>query len=123
MAEGTNYDIFVEKAASATLDPCDGTSPDLPSFIYQVLTERDDDINNLNEIVMNDGGNSTLEFNETRAMGAMYSVLTIAKLTTGAPTSFPTSLPTVSSTSGSLTMGGPLALMVLGALHFLHVFM
>ena len=126
MADGTDFQPFVQSAISAQLDPCEPPyQPDVPSFIYQVVVELNDNINNYRQIVIMDTGNATTELNITRAMGAMYANLTITKPPpTSLPTISPTKMPTApNSAQITSSKGRSTAMLVLGTTYSFYFFM
>jgi len=94
MANGTNFQPFVEEAERILIDPCDPEGmPSIPSFIYQVTISREDQASGGGFFASLDGGNATIDFNETLAMGTMFAMLTTAKESTDSPNAPPTATP------------------------------
>eukprot|EP01083_Nonionella_stella_P291577 992061_1 len=124
MANATNFQPFIVEAQGATIDPCSGDyPPDVPSYLYQVMVERqkpgDGYIAALNT------GDATAEFDKDIAMRTMYAKLdTQTANPTASPTVSPTSRPTINNNvNGASYATNPGTLLFVGAFHILRMFM
>jgi len=65
----------------------------LNSYSQVTISSREDQASGGGFFASLDGGNATIDFNETLAMGTMFAMLTTAKESTDSPNAPPTATP------------------------------
>ena len=119
LLSSARFEITLHCVTKGSVLELDG-SPDVPSFIYQVTAGRE--VPGHGYHYMLDPGNSTEVFYRTIAMGTMSSSLTIAESTS--PTlspSVPGNTPSGGEVNGSF-MSEPGALLLVGTIYLLRLF-
>eukprot|EP01083_Nonionella_stella_P052444 139117_1 len=121
MANATNFQPFIAESQGATIDACSGDGhPDVPSYIYQVLVERE--IPSHGYMAALNTGNATEEFVRDTAVRTMYAKLNTATASpTTSPSASPSSRPTNNNINGSYATN-PGTLLFVGTLYMFRLF-